>query len=1013
VAAPLGFWERAKERGLVPTEETRRLVALAYQAERQRDTRQDDEDADRLSRTAILWAGATIDEGTRHALDEAGLDLAMWSERNGFASVSPQVPDSVPDDVPVNEQVIEALDQALKLTTGGGLLTPPALIAGVLSTRRGLFPKLLRDHSKDADRALEVLRSRVVTGYAEASTEPVANKKKATKPGVDTKTPQAKRAPDKVAGSASTTATEPAVLTPTDALPIASNDLARASDDLLNTKQYAHLFARLVAARALHPPLAFGLFGAWGAGKSYFMDLMEDHVDKLAKRDDPKAVSWQKICQVRFNAWHYMDADLWASMAGELFEQIAEFLGGKTSDVDEIAARRQALKRQLHSTIEAENEAKRRKLAAERSLAERHAALLKAEEAYERKRSALDDAVDAKVLSELQTRLNEDSLAAALKALGLDDNLPRLEQLEEVTLRARKVGGDAQTLTWRLHEMLIDLRTKPVAWIAGAVVLFAIPLVTVYLGTLNDKHALLGLFRGRLSTVAAEVTAAVALFANRFGVVVDRANGLVTQANEVLDFAQGVKAEGDELRHKALDALSSDAAGDKENAKTGYDDAAQDVELARAGLADVRGDIQRIQDSIDAIRAGKLVYDFVLERSADNGVYRSREGIVSIVRRDLETLSGLLVQWNNESEQGETAKKAATEEDGLRPLPEAAPLAPDELETLPLQRIVLYIDDLDRCPPERVTEVLQAVHLLLAFDLFVVVVAVDPRWLERSLERSYQKLIVAGSNGNDGFHHKAATARDYLEKIFQVPFTIPRVDENGFDKLLDHHLKTRAQVKAAAPQAGTERSRDAGDSGAGDAGAGDAGETAAGDSGSAATAGDTTTAIDTAESVDFFIEEAEQTFARDLWHLFRTPRSIKRFANIYRLLRSTLSERPLEEYNAFVKDDRHAGHRAVLTLLAANTVYPRVTTALLRAIVWPNLVPEKARPSEWTTLMQALRDPKSDFRKALDLDVEQEAELTRLLPVLNDVESQVPTSLEPYVKWASAIGRFSLYWYVD
>jgi len=37
----------------------------------------------------------------------------------------------------------------------------------------------------------------------------------------------------------------------------------------------------------------------------------------------------------------------------------------------------------------------------------------------------------------------------------------------------------------------------------------------------------------------------------------------------------------------------------------------------------------------------------------------------------------------------------------------------------PLERIMLYIDDLDRCPPRRVVEVLEAVHLMLALDLFV------------------------------------------------------------------------------------------------------------------------------------------------------------------------------------------------------------------------------------------------------------------------------------------------------
>jgi hypothetical protein len=62
----------------------------------------------------------------------------------------------------------------------------------------------------------------------------------------------------------------------------------------------------------------------------------------------------------------------------------------------------------------------------------------------------------------------------------------------------------------------------------------------------------------------------------------------------------------------------------------------------------------------------------------------------------------------------------------------------------PIERIVLYVDDLDRCPPQRVIEVLSVVHLLLALDLFVVIVAVDSRWLQRSLD-TYQQQLFAGA----------------------------------------------------------------------------------------------------------------------------------------------------------------------------------------------------------------------------------------------------------------------------
>ena len=74
----------------------------------------------------------------------------------------------------------------------------------------------------------------------------------------------------------------------------------------------------------------------------------------------------------------------------------------------------------------------------------------------------------------------------------------------------------------------------------------------------------------------------------------------------------------------------------------------------------------------------------------------------------------------------------------------------DELPRI--DRIVVYIDDLDRCPPDRVVQVLEAVQLLLAVPLFVVVVAVDPRWLLRSLTVHYHELFDAA--------YPAGTSRD-------------------------------------------------------------------------------------------------------------------------------------------------------------------------------------------------------------------------------------------------------------
>jgi predicted KAP-like P-loop ATPase len=79
--------------------------------------------------------------------------------------------------------------------------------------------------------------------------------------------------------------------------------------------------AELVTARSASPPLAVGLFGDWGEGKSHFLGLLEAQVAAMARADNLLACS--DVRQVQFNAWHYAETDLWASLVSELFTQLA------------------------------------------------------------------------------------------------------------------------------------------------------------------------------------------------------------------------------------------------------------------------------------------------------------------------------------------------------------------------------------------------------------------------------------------------------------------------------------------------------------------------------------------------------------------------------------------------------------------------------------------------------------------------------------------------------------------
>ena len=80
-------------------------------------------------------------------------------------------------------------------------------------------------------------------------------------------------------------------------------------------------------------------------------------------------------------------------------------------------------------------------------------------------------------------------------------------------------------------------------------------------------------------------------------------------------------------------------------------------------------------------------------------------------------------------------------------------------------RIVLFIDDLDRCEPNKVIDVVEALQLLVKTKLFVVVVAIDPRYVCRSLEtRKYVNILNRSTT---------PTGMDFLEKIIQIPYRVP------------------------------------------------------------------------------------------------------------------------------------------------------------------------------------------------------------------------------------------------
>jgi predicted KAP-like P-loop ATPase len=86
-----------------------------------------------------------------------------------------------------------------------------------------------------------------------------------------------------------------------------------------------------------------------------------------------------------------------------------------------------------------------------------------------------------------------------------------------------------------------------------------------------------------------------------------------------------------------------------------------------------------------------------------------------------------------------------------------------------IDRLVVLIDDLDRCLPETAIETLEAIRLFVFLPKTAFIVGADEAMIEYSVRHHFPDLPE--SNNSQGY------ARSYLEKLIQVPMRIPALGE--------------------------------------------------------------------------------------------------------------------------------------------------------------------------------------------------------------------------------------------
>src|SRR6185503_19118297 len=531
----------------------------------------------------------------------------------------------------------------------------------------------------------------------------------------------------------------------------------------------------LLASRDLEPPLAIGLFGPWGSGKTTFLKRLRRAVQRHADHvREPGAAGGRdvaNIVHVEFNAWHFAEGALISSLVDATIRQISAYVKaapalGPRGWLDEKLKALESRRRQ----VDASNDLQ---AAATAAVSVSQAELVAREhEAAERASSltrAVSDVWDATTAAFADRPEVKDSGVLAAVGGAVQDLGELQRRVERLRARPARMLGDLGWIRSAFFAVLV-LVVPPLAMI-----------VARRAAKLNDVQAMLSALSALLVVVGFCARAASRAVSN-----VDQ-----VLARVIAEYERRIK---------------------------------QDPQVVEAQAA-LRVAQEHAQTAAAALQA-------------------TRE---DLARADLEALSHIL------RDQRVDAGEANA---GLRPV----------------DRVILYVDDLDRCKPEDVVRVLQLVHMLLAFELFVVVVAVDARWVEQALRQSYPWLSRAAAPVMSPSSDAGPAARpsvepfapltpeDYLDKIFQIAFWLEPMTAGRAASYLTSLVRPSPPVAAAAP---------------------------AGFAASVASA--------PATRVD--ISSVELDYMRALAaYVGSSPRRVKRLVNAYRLIKARLSDAQLAAF---------------------------------------------------------------------------------------------------------------------
>lgn len=630
------------------------------------------------------------------------------------------------------------------------------------------------------------------------------------------------------------------------------NDLAE-GEDYLSIQNEVYALADMLLLEELEPPLTVGILGGWGSGKSYIMHLMQQRMVEIRGSShkhgwgqyNSESKKYEKtpgnfvghVYQIKFDAWTFAKADLWASLMYTIFfelnrqislEQKLQVLFKKNGidedhgiweilyktneeDCNYFQKILQNLKPETLKNLQkvlkdsqkdeqieirlniAENllwnEFRKNKEEKLEELEDKKASLqvlqvkrVTLEQEIQRGKENLDKQTHL-TLSELNQQFRKAPtsrlVAEIQKALGASEWALRkwlgeegFEGLQsEITKSMPNMGiEDPIAFSTEVQKAVVAVANQGSSFHFSAqaikqwaytnlafLVMFAVFALLSVLLPLRVAQIYSAALIPQIIACITPLLPAIGM-AQKLWHSAQRWNRQARQALD--DYAQKVEADSRQYVEQQIQQGRERPQIQRQQAFIATLE--QDVREINIQEQQVQLEIQNIQKELpENLPASLAAY---LANQMQAGIYDKRLGLMHQVKQHLTDLSHRLLPPSVSIETEEFQHR-------IQNLKEVFPRGP--------ARVVLYIDDLDRCPPDQVVAVLEAVQLLVKNPLFIAVIAIDERYITRALEKRYEGILIRRGQ---------PSGTDYLEKIIQVPYRVRPIIRSALENYLNKQM---------------------------------------------------------------------------------------------------------------------------------------------------------------------------------------------------------------------------------